>query len=128
MASLAQDIHTWVNIQSWVPGVINFNTVRPDSADTWYLMAVTASENERMTLCEVEGGVLTLTFSGYSSQRYATYDVMDQLRNDIQENLRGALTGYDVWMILSDGAVSSQSIDNQIMEYTFDINASWGKE
>ena len=128
MASLAQDIHTWVNIQSWVPGVINFNTVRPDSADPWYLMAVTASENERMTLCESEGGVLTLTFSGFSSQRYATYDVMDQLRNDIQENLRGALTGYDVWMILSDGAVSSQSIDNQIMEYTFDINASWGKE
>ena len=45
-----------------------------------------------------------------------------------EENLRGALTGYDVWMIMSDGAVSSQSIDNQIMEYTFDISASWGKE
>lgn len=128
MASLAQEIHTWINAQAWVPGVVNFNVVRPDAADPWYLMAVTASENEIKTLCESEGGVLTLTFSGFGSQRYDTYTVTDQLRSDIQKNLRGAITGFDVWMVLSDGAVSSQTIDNQINEYTFDITVSWGKE
>lgn len=123
--SLGKDIYTWVNTQTWIPARINFNVARPADADPWFVMSITSAENTSGLLCNKYGGEMVITVEGYGSERYLTYEVMETLRVNIQDNLRGAISAYDVWRVLSSGAVSSGEIENQMNSYTFDIMVSW---
>lgn len=122
--SIVSALHEWLNTELSV--TINFNVVRPDDEDPWYSMIVSESTDEKQLLCDSEGGVLTVDINGYGSQRYNTYEEMEQMRRFVAENLRGNLPGFTVWNVTTAGTVSLGTIDNQINEYSFTIIVSWG--
>lgn len=122
--SLASALHEWLN--SELTPLINFNVARPDAADPWYMMNVIDSTDEKQLLCDSDGGVMTIEISGYGSERYETYEEMEQIRLFIANNLRGNLPGFNVWNVTTAGTIGLGVIDNQINEYSFTIVISWG--
>ncbi|RLD22219.1 MAG: hypothetical protein DRI69_01905 [Bacteroidetes bacterium] len=122
--SIAKEFHTWVNEQPWVPGVVNFNIARPQSADPWYVMQVSDAVNESVTLCS-KGGEMTLELRAFGSERYNTYEELEALREEIEDNLRYALPNYKVWKVMTTGTVALGTVEESIIEYSCDIVISW---
>ncbi|RLD18379.1 MAG: hypothetical protein DRI69_10380 [Bacteroidetes bacterium] len=122
--SIAREFHAWVNDQSWVPGVVNFNIARPDNADPWYVMTVTEASNVSVTLCS-KGGEITLELRAFGSERYNTYEELEALREEIEDNLRYALPNYKVWKVMTSGTVALGAVEESIIEYSCDIVISW---
>jgi len=123
--SIAQDFHQWINAQSWVPGVVNFNVSYPSGEDPWYVMNVTEQEHETLTFCQSDGGSSTVEITGYGSQRYDVFSELETLRENIQNNLRGVIGSSSVWRCLTTGTVSTGTVENQINEYSFEVEISW---
>jgi len=122
--SVAQEFHEWINAQSWVPGVINFNIARPDNADPWYVMTVSDAVNESVTLCS-KGGEVTVEIRAFGSERYNAYEELEALRKEIEDNLRYALPSYNVWKVITSGTVALGAVEESIIEYSCDIVISW---
>ena len=123
--SIAEDFHQWVNSQPWIPGTIHFNVSYPKTADPWYVMAVTETERDTLTFCQVDGGLTTIEITGFGSGRYPVFQELETLRENIQNNLRGQIGTSSIWRTLTLGTVSIGAIDNQINEYSFEIEISW---
>ena len=123
--SVAEDFHQWVNSQLWVPGVIHFNVSYPKTADPWYVMNVIENERDTLTLCQVEGGITTIEITGYGSGRYPVFQELENLREKIQENFRGMIGSSSIWRTLTLGTISLGTIENQINEYSFEMEVSW---
>ena len=122
--SLAATLHEWLNAE--LTPLINFNVVRPDAADPWYSMTISDATDEKQLMCDSVGGVLTVDILGYGSERYGTFEEMEQIRAFIAENLRGNLPGFTVWKVATTGTIGLGAIENQINEYSFTIEISWG--
>lgn len=122
--NLASAVHAWLNAE--LTPLINFNVARPESADPWYVMIVSDSTNEKQLLCDNNGGVLTLDINGYGSERYNTYDEIEQMRVFVENNMRGKIPGFSVWNVTTTGTVSLGTIDTQMNEYSFSVEISWG--
>ena len=122
--SLAKEFHTWVNAQPWVPAVINFNISRPQTEDPWYVMQVSDATNASVTLCS-NGGEMTIALQAFGSERYNTYDELEALREEIEDNLRYALPSYNVWKVITSGTVALGTVEESIIEYSCDIVISW---
>ena len=122
--SIASALHEWLNAN--LSETIEFNVVRPEAVDPWYAMVIAEAREEKQLLCDNDGGVLIVDINGYGSQRYNTFEAMEQMRSYIAENLRGNLPGFTVWNVITAGTVSLGTIENQMNEYSFSIEISWG--
>ena len=113
-----------VNAQPWVPAVINFNVARPQSVDPWYVMEVSDAVNESVTLCS-SGGEMTIEIRVFGSERYNTYEALEALREEIEDNIRYALPSYNVWKVMTSGTVALGTVEESMIEYSCDIIISW---
>jgi hypothetical protein len=124
MASFIQELHTWVNAQTWVPGVIQFNVSPLKPPYPYFTMVPVGDPGVPRNLCATDEGQTVVQFNGYSTDRYSLYEQMDELRKDILL-ARNNISNYSLWDIRTTGLAAFGTEDELIYRYLFELTAFW---
>ena len=121
---MASEFHKWINAQSFIPGIINFNVARPDEVEPWFTMIVVSEEVEDGVFC-YPSGVSTVELYAYGSERYGVYELLDQLKDDIKANGRLEMGVYNVWNLILTGVISDGEVDEDTQSYMLSVELHW---
>lgn len=122
--SFISELYTFINGQSWIPQIIQFDVNQLPDTTPYYNMVPLASEETSGVFCATQNGVDTIEFSGYGTDRKILFDTMDGLSKSIM-SVRNNIPNYELWNLRVSRPIGYGTEDIRIYRYSFTLVTEW---
>ena len=122
--SYFKELYTWINAQVWAPDTIAFDVKSATQSVPYYNMLPSGDDGSEAGFCNTDSGQTVIQFNGYGYEKYALYDTMDTLRQNVKK-ARNSLSTYTLWDVNCTGVIGFGTEDAHIYRFMFEMETHW---